>query len=421
MHLLNKCFITSLLLFAGINRSNIKAQNNITIHDERFGKNEIIGIPEGMITNIDSLLEIWNAKNYLTTDDDCQGGENPYFNKETYIERLGRLPNVIEMPYNEVVREMIDRYCEKMRQTVAFMLGACNFYIPIFEEALETFGLPLELKYLPIVESSLNPEATSKAGAAGLWQFMIGTAQNYGLEVNSLIDERRDPIKSSYAAANYLKDLYNIFGDWSLVLAAYNCGPANVSKAIRRANDKQDYWAIYPYLPVETRGYVPAFIAANYIMNYYCEHNICPMAWKPPISTDTIIVSRDVHFDQIIATCNVKAEEIHALNPQYRTRLIPGSKHDCTLCLPTNSINTFISLADSVYRYKSDELLIRRTEIPVKQTPKNKTSRQTITVKKGETLSTIAKRYGTTTAKLKQLNGLKNTNIRAGQKLVIKK
>lgn len=209
-----------------------------------------------------------------------------------YIERLSRLPNVMEMPYNEIVQKFIDRYTGRLRHSVSYMLGASNFYIPIFEEALEAYGLPLELKYLPVIESALNPKATSHAGAAGLWQFMVATGKQYGLEINSLIDERRDPIKSSYAAAHYLKDLYNIFGDWSLVIAAYNCGPENINKAIHRADGQADYWKIYPYLPRETRGYVPAFIAANYVMNYYCEHNICPMRTTLPAKTDTVVVSR---------------------------------------------------------------------------------------------------------------------------------
>ena len=306
----------------------LHAQNDITVHDERTGKDEIIDLPEGMTYEIDSLLNEWNARNFLNIDEQCESSdENPEYSKEEYISRLNRLPNVIEMPYNEVVRKFIDQYCIRLRRSVSYMLGANNFYVPIFEEALESYQLPLELKYLPVIESALNPSATSRVGAAGLWQFMITTGKSYGLDVNSLIDERRDPIKSSYAAAHYLQDLYKIFGDWTLVIAAYNCGPANVNKAIRRAGGSRDYWQIYPYLPRETRGYVPAFIAANYVMNYYCEHNICPMNATLPPSTDTIIVNRDVHFDQIVALCNVKAEEVKVLNPQYRTGLIPVLAH----------------------------------------------------------------------------------------------
>ena len=217
-----------------------------------------------------------------------------------------------------------------------------------------------------------------------------------------------------------------------MVIAAYNCGPANVNKAIRRAGGSRDYWQIYPYLPQETRGYVPAFIAANYVMNYYCEHNICPMTTTLPPSTDTIIVDRDVHFDQIVAVCNVKAEEVKALNPQYRTGLIPGAKKSCILRLPTHGISAFIAAGDSVYTYKSDELFTNRSEVEVSQSAKKssatrsrsgKNSRsksRTHTIRSGETLSTIAKRYGTTVSKLKRLNGIKGTSIRAGKTLRVR-
>ena len=415
-------FCISLLFVSGIN-----AQNDITVHDDQTGKEEVIELPEGMTLELDSLLQEWHVKNYLTTDENCESSnENPQYGKEEYISRLYRLPTLIEMPYNEVVQKFIDHYCTRLRRSVSYMLGANNFYVPIFEEALESYQLPLELKYLPVIESALNPEATSRVGAAGLWQFMIGTGKMYGLEVNSLIDERRDPIKSSYAAAHYLKDLYQIFQDWTLVIAAYNCGPANVNKAIRRAGGSTDYWEIYPYLPQETRGYVPAFIAANYVMNYYCDHNICPMSATLPPGTDTIIVNRDVHFNQIVAMCNVKADEIKALNPQYRTGMIPGGKTNCILRLPTHGINAFIAAGDSIYNYNSDELFTHRTEVKVNQSPSSSRSKstsskaKTVTVRKGETLSTIAARNKTTVAKLKKLNDLTNNNIRAGKKLRVR-
>lgn len=417
-----KLFCISLCFVSGMH-----AQNNITVHDDQTGDDEVIGLPEGMVLEMDSLLKEWNIRNYLATDENCESSnDNPQYTKDVYISRLNRLPNTIEMPYNEVVQKFIDHYCTRLRSSVAYMLGATNFYVPIFEEALESYQLPLELKYLPVIESALNPGATSRVGAAGLWQFMITTGKMYGLEVNSLIDERRDPIKSSFAAARYLKDLYQIFNDWTLVIAAYNCGPANVNKAIRRAGGSTDYWQIYPYLPQETRGYVPAFIAANYVMNYYCEHNICPMNATLPPSTDTIIINRDVHFDQIVAVCNVKAEEIKALNPQYRTSLIPGSKMNCILRLPTHGISAFIAAGDSVYNYKSDELFTHRSEVTVNQSTSRTRSKQSssgakyVTVRKGDTLSTIASRNGTTVAKLRKLNGLKGNSIRAGKKLRVR-
>lgn len=414
-----KRLIISYLL--GLVMMPLFAQTDITVHDDRTGKDEVIGLPEGMTYELDSLLKDWHTKNFLENDISCESSdENPQYTKEEYISRLNRLPNIIEMPYNEVVRQLIDRYCTKLRRSVSYMLGANNFYVPIFEEALESYQVPLELKYLPIIESALNPGATSRAGAAGLWQFMVKTGKIYGLDVNSLIDERRDPIKSSYAAAHYLKDLYQIFNDWTLAIAAYNCGPANVNKAIRRAGGSKDYWVIYPYLPKETRGYVPAFIAANYVMNYYCEHNICPMQTTLPPSTDTIMINRDIHFDQIIAMCNVKEDEIKALNPQYRTGLIPGAKQSCILRLPTHSISAFIEAGDSIYKYKSDELFTNRKEVKVNQTETRKGGAKYVTIRRGDSLSTIARRNGTTVAKLRKLNGLKGNNIRAGKRIRVR-
>jgi len=389
-----------------------------------------ISLPDGMEAELDSLLLEWNNKNYLSAEGDCTEGTNPEFDRETYIRRLGRLPNVIEMPYNEVVRKFIDQYAGRLRRSVSIILGASNFYTPIFEEALEAYQMPLELKYLPVIESALNPTAVSRAGAVGLWQFMITTGKQYGLEVTSLIDERRDPIKASYAAAHYLHDLYDIFGDWTLVIASYNCGPANVRKAIARAGGEKDYWRIYPYLPAETRGYVPAFIAANYIMNHYCDHNICPAAAQLPASTDTVTVTRNLHMDQVVALCNVKAEELRALNPQYRTSLIPGDSHECTLRLPTPAMAAFVAAGDSIYTYHATELLTSRSEVEVAQgqyaSGRGRRGRAaarggtTVTVRRGDSLGAIAKRNGTTVAKLRSLNGIRGNNIKAGQKIRVR-
>ncbi len=398
----------------------------ITVHDERTGKDEEIGLPEGLTSSeMDSLIHEWNVRNFLTYDDNCEtDNENPTYEKEDYITRLSHLPNVIDMPYNDVVRKFIDQYSGRWRRSVSIMLGASNFYFPLFEEALESYQIPLELKYLPIIESALNPGATSRVGAAGLWQFMIGTGKQYGLEVTSLIDERRDPIKSSYAAAHYLKDLYDIFGDWTLVIASYNCGPQNVSKAIKRAGGSTDYWTIYPYLPAETRGYVPAFIAANYIMNYYCEHNICPVNTQLPAGTDTIMVNRDVRFEQINELCGVSIEELKALNPQYRTTLIPGESRPMPLRMSAESISAFIEAGDSVYKHRADELFSKREKEVATQeiaTPsRSNAGVKRVTVKAGDNLGSIARRNHTTVAALKRLNGLRGNNIRAGQKLRVR-
>ena len=378
-----------------------------------------IVLPEGMqAQEIDSLLSEWQARSYLLFDESCETtGENPEFDAETYTHRLSRLPNVIDMPYNNVVQKYIDLYSGRLRGSVAVLLGLGNFYNPIFEEALESYQIPLELRYLPVIESALNPTAVSRAGAVGLWQFMIGTGKQYGLEVTSLIDERRDPIKASYAAARYLHDLYGIFGDWTLVIAGYNCGPNNIIKAIKRAGGAKDYWTIYPYLPAETRGYVPAFIAANYIMNYYCDHNICPVNTRLPMGTDTIQVSRNVRMERITELCNISGEELRALNPQYRTTLIPGDVHPCTLRMPTAAINAFIEAGDSIYVPLSETQ--RSFEVPEtgKGGKRGKRGGSHVTVRGGDTLGAIARRNHTTVSKLQRLNGIRGSNIQAGQRI----
>lgn len=342
---------------------------------DKEGNEEVIEFPEAMTYDLDSLLNLYMSKNYLSTDNDCNmQNVNPTFPKEVYVERLSMIPSVMELAYNDVVQKFIDRYSGRLRYSVSYMLGACNFYLPIFEEALEAYQLPLELKYLPIIESALNPKAVSHAGATGLWQFMIGTGKQYGLEVNSLVDERRDPVKSSYAAARYLKDLYKVFGDWNLVIAAYNCGPENINKAIHRAQAAQkdsvqtnvkDYWNIYPYLPAETRGYVPAFIAANYIMTYYCDHNICPMTTRLPAQTDTVVVNRNVHLEQIAAVLGLDTDLLRSLNPEYRRDVVPGQTKPSTIRLPLADTGRFIDYQDSIYNYRVDELLNKRVEVSI--------------------------------------------------------
>ena len=445
----------------------IQAQNDnsgedddvITVTDQD-GKSEEFEVPVGLEDNLDSLLHLYNTQTYMMADTSCKYRDvNPVFETEVYIDRLKRLPTLIEMPYNEVVQKFIDRYSGKLRRSVSFMLGASNFYMPIFEEALEAYNLPLELKYLPVIESALNPKAVSRVGATGLWQFMIATGKRYGLEVNTLYDERRDPVKASYAAAHYLRDLYKLFDDWNLVIAAYNCGPANVNKAIHRAKGETDYWKIYPYLPKETRGYVPAFIAANYIMNYYCDHNICPMVTELPVKTDTVVVTKDVHIEQIAQVLNINSEHLRNLNPQYRRDIIYGKRKPMPVRLPVSLIGAFIDKEDSIYNYKADEYLAKRDVVEVnddepsysrsrsnrsrssvsstttnrnkksgrndrsrkgKKTNSKKKGEKSVTIRSGDTLSEIAARNGTTVKKLRKLNKISGNSIRAGKKLKVK-
>ena len=407
-------------------------------------------LPEGMTDReIDSLFTEWAVRNFISEEECDPKDVNPDFPDSVIADRLSRLPVIMEMPFNEVVRKYIDRYATRLRRSVSVMLGASNFYVPIFEEALESYQIPLELKYLPIIESALNPSATSRVGAAGLWQFMIGTAKNYNLEVSSLIDERRDPIKSSYAAAHYLKDLYGIFGNWTLCIAAYNCGPGNVNKAIKRAGGETDFWTIYPYLPRETRGYVPAFIAATYIMNYYCEHNICPATTRLPAASDTLMISKPLQMNRIAEVTRLDMEELRALNPQYRTSLIPGHVHPCTLRLPAAAVNAFLEAGDSVYavsdrreQYAQAAALSASPSAGVavnkvtgtaarskkstatsrsRSSKKSRGTTKTVTVRKGDTLSQIAARNGITVAKLKKDNKLRGDRIKPNQKLKIVK
>ncbi|MDE5929406.1 MAG: LysM peptidoglycan-binding domain-containing protein [Muribaculaceae bacterium] len=395
-----------------------------TIHD-----NSVI-VPESFETDVKKMQENWYLKNYAQLDRNADSRPNPVTTDQDYIDRLGLIPSVIEMPFNSIVKNFIVMYSERKRQLVENMLGMSLYYMPIFEEALERHGLPLELKYLPVIESALNPSAVSRAGAAGLWQFMPGTATQLGLEINSLVDMRRDPISSSEAAARYLKQLYGIFGDWSLAIASYNCGPGNVAKAIRRAGGgKKDFWEIYPFLPAETRGYVPAFIAANYVMNNYDKHNISPALARKPILTDTVHVSRRVHFRQISDVLAIPMDELRVLNPQFRTDLIPGDIRPYALVLPSLQTFAYIANEDSITNHNAQ--LYSRRDIVEPATGSisgsNSNGRYVDelvvkyhTVRKGETLAKIAKRYGVTVASIRKANGFsKKKKIQRGLRLKI--
>ena len=438
IHTLTKRWIPAALLTVcgWFSSSTAQAQEsiNVLIHENGTERQESIELPRSMTYPLDSLLNDWKVKNYIDLSKDCSTStDNPTFSDSTYIDCLSRMPTLMEMPYNEIVRKFIDMYTGRLRNQVAFMLSACNFYMPIFEEALDAYDLPLELRYLPIIESALNPSAVSRAGAVGLWQFMIGTAKIYGLESNSLVDERRDPIKATWAAARYLKEMYDIYKDWNLVIAAYNCGPGTINKAIRRAGGKTDYWEIYNYLPKETRGYVPAFIAANYVMTYYCKHNICPLDTNIPDATDTLQITRNLHFQQIADICGTDIEQIKSLNPQFKKSIIPGESKPQTLRLPLADISTFIDRQDTIYTHRSNELFKnRRTVTPTDPSARRKGSKTTVATKgngepiyykirSGDTLGSIAQKYGVSVNQLKSWNGLSSTRISAGKSLKIYK
>ncbi len=465
-----RLFIISAIFAFSLSANAQTDDKTVVVKDN--GKEEKIDLPESMTADLDSLMLQYNAKMYLQPDTDCNMPDiNPVYDASVYKERLSKLPTVIEMPYNSIVQAFIDHYTGPLRRKVAAMLGVQNFYIPVFEEALESYDLPLELKYLPVIESALNPMAKSRVGAVGLWQFMLNTAKRYGLSVNSLVDERRDIVRASYAAAHYLSDLYNIYGDWNLVIAAYNCGTNALNKAIRRANGERDYWKIYPKLPAETRGYVPAFIAANYVMNYYCDHNICPLTTKElPASTDTVMVDRDLHFEQIAQVLDISVDQLKNLNPQYRRNIVNGKSGEASLRLPTTLIPAFIDKEDSICATSSKNYKPKRTEVEVaggsdkysvndnkvtyedteadeqkttvrkshqrsdssskkssgkkgkskKKDKKDTQKPKNVSVRSGDTLSEIAERNHTTVSKLKKLNKISGSNIRAGKKIRVK-
>lgn len=383
----------------------------------------ISSLPDDLNHLFDRMVEVWMETR--TALPDCvEDTARVAVSDSLYKARLAALPHIIEMPYNGYVRSMIEVYTERKRDLLAYMLGMGQHYFPIFEQALDVRDMPLELKYLPAIESALNAKAVSPMGAAGLWQFMIGTGRLYGLEINGLIDERMDPVKSTDAATRFLKDLYKVYGDWNLAIAAYNCGPGNVNKAIRRSGGKRDFWAIYRYLPRETRGYVPIFIAANYAMNYAAEHHVCPAEVDVPQVVDTVMVTHRIHFDQLAAVLGVDKEQVRMLNPQYRRDIIPGDLKPYALRLPLPYATAYVEQCDSVRAYKADELINnRRKEIEIYRSSAPGGSGKLIyhKVKSGETLGHIAIRYGTTASKIRQWNNISGSRIYAGQRLRIYK
>ena len=341
-----------------------------------------------------------------------------------YKQRLQALPFVIEVPYNEVVRRYILRYVKHSPRQLAALQRKAEYYFPIFEDILAKHDLPYELCYMPVIESALNPQARSHMGATGLWQFMPATGKKYGLEINSLVDERMDPIRSTEAACFFLKNLYAIFQDWNLVIAAYNCGPGNVNKAIHRAGGKRDFWSIYPYLPSETRGYLPIFIAASYAMNYAEAHGICPATPLTTMASDTIVTTQRQHLKQIADNIDIPLAELRRLNPQYPRDIIPGGKA-YAICLPIEKAGLYIDKQDTILAYQAKELIHnRRDEIELlhRTSVNGGYSINGVTyykIKEGDTLGGIAKKFRVSVKQLKAWNGLKSDMIRAGKTLKI--
>ncbi len=424
-----------------------------------------IVFPESFESDSHRMLEGWYMRNYTSLDPDAPDKGNPDVSDDMMRRRLSALPTVVELPFNQVVRSYIDRYLEKSRPQVSGILGLSYYYMPIFEQELEKRGLPNELKYLPVIESGLDPNAVSKHGAAGLWQFMLATGKGLGLEVNSLVDERRDPYASSAAAAEYLKSLHDTYNDWSLAIAAYNCGPNNVNKAIRRVGGdpkQQDFWSIYEALTPETRGYVPMFIAANYVFNYYQEHGISPVLPTKPLVTDTLHIPYRVHFNQISEVLDIPVEELRLLNPQYRADVIPGTPdRSYTLILPSRQVQAYLMSRDDILAYEAEKYarrdqvepgdaatpyeeptIVTSQQIPsalplaeavADQAPAEKAITAAVEavnsaqpsnmfvhkVEKGETLASIARKYGVSVNDLRNWNHLRRNAVRAGQQLKI--
>lgn len=408
--------------------------------------------PESFETQTRLLEENFYLKNFVVPGVDL--GTSTTASPAVYEKRLTKLPTEIEMPYNSIVGKFIDMYLTRRRSLVADMLALHNYYGRVFVEELLKEGMPTELQYLPVIESAINPNAVSRAGAVGLWQFMPATAQGLGMEVNSLVDERRDPRLSSRNAARYLKQLYGIYNDWSLAIAAYNCGPGNVNKALRRAGGegKKDFWEIYNYLPQETRGYVPAFIAANYVMNYYGQHGISPTVVKRQLTTDTVVVNKYIHFNQIAAVLNIPVDEIRMLNPQFRKDIIPGDYRPYTLTLPTQQCLSYVMSEKRILEYDAD-LYARRTNVEPGEivTPEIKNDngvanlanaslqtanaegnneiaqtqdieklvRKTHVVTRGENIRDIARQYGVSATDIKRWNKLRRGKVKEGDKLII--
>ena len=393
----------------------------VELYEGEAGKEETSISPEDYTAEIsDSLLSIWYVHKKTTLENDYDMDSVRLVSNvpdSVYIERIKRMNSFINLPYNEIVKNYIILYSEKMGARFENMLGLCSYYMPIFQETLNRYDLPEELKAMAIIESALNPLAVSRAGAKGMWQFMYGTARMYGLHIDSFVDERLDPVKSADAAARYMKDAYDIFGDWNLAIASYNCGAGNVNRAIRRSGGSREFWDIWPYLPRETRGYVPAFVGALYAMNYYKEHGLRPAAVEMPVHVDTFKINKMLHLKQVSELVGVPLEELKNLNPQYRHEIVPGNDREYILRIPYNYTNAFIDCEDSLYRHKAEEYLNPATIKKIKDGGDGE--RIVYRVKSGDYLGKIASRYRVSVNQIKRWNNLKSNNIRVGQRLVI--
>lgn len=399
------------------------ANEMLSVYEENENRSAAGLNPEDYTVEVsDSLLNIWYSHKMASDEEmEVYDMDSIRFESnvpdEVYIERIKKMNSFISLPYNEIVKNYIILYSEKMPTKMSHILGLCQYYMPIFEDIFNRYDIPQELKAMAVIESAMNPLAVSRAGAKGMWQFMYSTAKMYGLHIDSFVDERLDPVKSAEAAAQYLQDSYEIFGDWNLAIASYNCGAGNVNKAIRRSGGKRAFWDIWPYLPRETRGYVPAFVGALYTMTYYKEHGIRPEAVEIPAHIDTLKINKQLHLRQVADLTAAPLEELKNLNPQYRHEIIPGESREYILRIPYEYTNAFIEYEDSVYRHKAEEYFNPVTIKKIKDGADGE--RIVYRVKNGDYLGRIASRHRCTVAQIKRWNNLSSNNIRVGQRLVI--
>ena len=382
-----------------------------------------------LISNMDEMLDLWYVKKEVANSqsvlsklhDDPNAIE---LNDSVMIDRLSKISSPISLAYNERVKRWIELYVDKRKRSSSALLGLAQYYYPWMKEIFDKYDLPEELVYMTIIESSLNPTAVSRAGATGIWQFMYTTGKMYGLEVNTFIDDRRDPYKATDAAARHLRDLYNIFQDWGLAISAYNCGPANVRKAITRAGGgKHDFWSVSKYLPRETQNYFPAFIGAFYMMKYHHQYGITAAQIAIPSSVDTVMIGKELHLEQLSRALELDLNEVQTLNPQYKRNVIPAYEEAYPLRLKMPDIVRFIENKDSVHAFQYDTffipLKVYENMFTGKTDPSVKTQNVYHYVKNGETLSQIAARYQLSVYELKKMNRLTNNTLKVKQRLLV--